>query len=218
LSVPSIPGGNQQVIQPQQHHKSLDAQTARCVGGSSTLWSCATPEAHPNLERSDLFTNLEWVALYNEARALTGTSSTEFDMSIRHQLVKHVLQNAYSGTKRMFTSLPLAVARDKKIPDCITWSSSATVFGHITKTPTQDGSRLFTLMPDHACEVLERDSTNGNITGAAIQDLHHGCYLRIKAKKYVVCAGSIHTPQILYNSGYYETLPAVVSLRCSYVW
>lgn len=169
---------------------------------------------HPTIERPKLFTPEEWETLYHEAEGLIKTTDTVFDDSIRHQLVKHVLAGeSYPRGPRVFNSLPLAV---QKLPDIdyLVWSSSATVFGDITETPDHKGNDLFTLRSQCRCTKLQRSGPNGKIEGALIKDLQKDKEFLVVADKYVLCAGAVLTPGILYNSGYTpesKELPALVS-------
>lgn len=162
-----------------------------------THWTCATPEPHPVLERPTHFSNGEWTRLFNEARDLIGTTSTAFETSTRHQLVKNLLWNTY-GSERVITSTPLAV---KKENGQLVWSSAATVLGDTTS------NKNFTLLPEHICQKLNK--TGSEVTSAEILDLNKKTVKIIKAKQYAICGGAILTPQILWNSGMKKDLPAL---------
>lgn len=174
-------------------------------------WTCCTPEQHPELERSDLFSDEEWKKLYAEAKTLVKTNNTSFDNSIRQQLVLKVLQGAYKGEDRKFQPLPLACERRKTgNTDYVEWSSSATIFGDITSSEND----LFTLLSSHQCEKLVVDEVTGKIKGALVKDLLADEHIFVQAKRYVVCAGATLTPGILFNSGFTAeeySLPALVS-------
>lgn len=77
-----------------------------CVG------TCATPEPHDE-ERPDTFTSDEWNVLYARGKKLLNTNLTAFSDSIRHDVVKKTLTDAYreEGKRREFINLPLAVER-----------------------------------------------------------------------------------------------------------
>ena len=80
--------------------------TRTCVG------TCATPEPHDE-ERPDTFTGDEWKALYARGKKLLNTNLTAFSDSIRHDVVKKTLTDAYrkEHKDRKFINLPLAVER-----------------------------------------------------------------------------------------------------------
>ncbi|KAL9072184.1 MAG: hypothetical protein Q9157_005196 [Trypethelium eluteriae] len=185
------------------------AGASRTVGGMGAHWTCCTPEEHPKIERSNLFSNDEWESLYAEARSLIGTTREAFEKSIRQQLVKRTLQKAWSHTGREFLPMPLAVKRSKINFDYLTWGSPATVFGNITRTVDRPGAPNFTLLPEHRCTRIEFDTYSNEINGVLGRNLRTNKDVLFKAKKYVICAGSVLTPGILYNSGLQPKLPAL---------
>ncbi|KAI5926247.1 hypothetical protein F4810DRAFT_725958 [Camillea tinctor] len=192
------------------------AAASRTVGGMGSHWTCCTPRQHPKLERSNLFNSEEWDRLYTEAEERIKTNSTIFEDSIRHQLVKHVLQDyTYGHGEREFIPMPLAV---QKFPDqtYLEWSCPATVFGHITRTPDRPGSKLFTLRPQARCTRLIRNKMEGPNSGvveaALCKDLKTNKPFIVRAKKYVIAAGAVLTPGIMFNSGWDDNsneLPAL---------
>lgn len=106
--------------------------------------------------------------------------------------------------------MPLACKRRSDNPDWVDWSSSATVFGNITKTPDQPGNENFTLLSETQCLRVLRDPTTGFIEGVQIQDLRTKEIKLVIAKRYVLCAGAVLTPQILSASDFEAHLPALV--------
>jgi pyranose oxidase len=188
-----------------------NAAATRTVGGMAQHWTCCTPEPHVDLERPKTFGDAEWKALFKEARELINTpvdingAGTQFENSIRQQLVKRTLQDAYQAEKRAFKSMPLACQRSIDNPDWVQWSSSSTIFGQITS-----GNKLFRLWPENQCIKVLRDSATGDIKGAIVEDLRLKKKKLIMAKRYVICAGAVLTPQILFNSGFKQHLPALV--------
>ncbi|KAI0521681.1 hypothetical protein F5B22DRAFT_547346 [Xylaria bambusicola] len=165
-----------------------------------SYWSCATPEMHPELERPDTFSNDEWKALYDEARGLFHTSTTEFDDSIRHHLVKNALLREHKG--REFLNLPLACERSKDNPDYIRWTGPARILGDLADPKYNRGN--FELKPHHCCRRLLIDAAVGQVIGAELVNLRTNEVVYAQAKKYVVCAGATLTAGILFNSGIRE--------------
>ena len=164
-------------------------------------WTCCTPEEFPEIERSDLFSDAEWRALYDEARKLFHTNSTAFDDSIRQQLVKKTLREANLG--REFISLPLACQRNQKNKDYVEWTASATILGNLAEPNCR--SDEFELKAQHRCTRLVTNSSAaqpGQIEFAELKNLLTGDIIYVKARKYVICAGAILTPGILFNSGF----------------
>ncbi|KAF3908308.1 hypothetical protein AA313_de0206893 [Arthrobotrys entomopaga] len=173
------------------------AAATRSVGGMGGHWTCATPSPHPTLERPKFFSEAEWNRLIGEAQQLINTTFNEFDDSVRHNLVRKALENAFND-ERVFSSIPLAC---KNVDGKIIWSSAATVLDQTIR------SDLFTLLPQHICKRINK---NGNtIVSAEIYDITTQKTKLVKAKQYTICAGAILTPQILYNSGMKQDLPAL---------
>jgi len=206
---------------PQQNPTvNLDAASAtRCVGGMSNHWTCCTPEPHPKLERPDCFLDEEWARLFDDARTLLHTpidankAGTEFEDSIRQQLVKRTLQDAFPAEQnRDFKAMPLACYRREDNRDWVEWSSSSTVFGDIAGKDGQPPNPLFTLMSETQCVKVLRNPSNGEIEGAIIKDLRDDKSYIVRAKRYVLAAGAVLTPQILANSDFEDHLPALVSI------
>lgn len=180
----------------------------------STHWTCATPEQHKDLERSDIFSDAEWAGLYKEAAGYLKTSRTEFDNSIRQQLVKEKLATAFDKMfpevvpKREILSLPLACKRNELNPDYVTWTATDTILGDTVNDPK------FHLLSNHQCTKVLHDPSSGKIIAATVKNLEEKGRIYVFAKKYVICGGSVLTPQLLFNSGFRPTegsLPALVS-------
>jgi pyranose oxidase len=173
-------------------------------------WTCCTPRQLPGLERSTLSSDNEWDELYHKAETLFHTNRTTFDQSIRHQLVKSVLLDAYKSTGREFSSMPLACDRNKPNREYVEWTCPATILGDLSE-PNND-NELFELRANTQRTKLQLDTATGQVAWAVVSDLLNDKTYAIKAKKYVVCAGAVLTPGILVNSGLDKQLPALVSL------
>ncbi|KAG9765646.1 hypothetical protein KCU73_g333, partial [Aureobasidium melanogenum] len=195
----------------QDRNTNLDAASAtRAVGGMSNHWTCCTPEPLPGVERPDSFSDQEWERLFREARELIKTpidsngEGTQFENSLRQQLVKKTLREAFQKEGRVFKAMPLACQRRQDNPDWVDWSSSATVFDGITS-----GNPNFELWSEHQCSKVLRDPESGEIRGAEVHDLRNNQKKFIEAKFYVICAGAVLTPQLLFNSKFEGHLPAL---------
>lgn len=171
-------------------------------------WTCCTPRQHPDLERSKIFSPDEWENLYAEAEKLFRTNRTMFDDSIRHELVKHVLLDAYEN-KREFTGMPLAGTRNEPNREYIEWTCSATILGDLSE-PKND-SKLFELRANTQCRSIQLDNLTDQVAWVEVEDLLRNKVYAIKANKYVVCAGAILTTGILVRSGFDTRLKALVS-------
>ncbi|KAJ7754829.1 putative pyranose oxidase [Mycena metata] len=211
----------------QGEHNNLGAEAVtRGVGGMSTHWTCATPEFLKGLERPIIFTepsadDAEWKLLYNSARSLIGTSETQFNHSIRHNVVLEALQKAYPD--RGVKALPLACHRLAEGSPYVQWHAASNVYGDMFTNPTKQNKQgvrrgYFKLLTNTRCTRFELDSstTDGHkVALAEVQDLLDARLVSesnnpeidfyIKAKAYVVAAGAVATPQILANSGFGAT-------------
>jgi len=173
-------------------------------------WTCCTPRQLPGVERSALFTDAEWEDLYTKAEKLFSTNRTTYDKSIRHQLVKHVLLDAYKESGREFSGMPLAGQRNRPNQEYIEWTCAATILGDLAEP--NNNSKLFELRANNQCIKLQVDTATGQVAWAVVHDILNEKTYAIKAKKYVLCAGATLTPGILVNSGLDAQLPALVSL------
>lgn len=184
------------------------AAATRVVGGMGSHWTCCTPRQH-KIERSTLFSDTEWSKLYPEVERLFGTNSTSFKDSIRQQLVKHVLQDAYSDSEREIRSMPLACKRSEGNKDYVEWSCTATILGALSE-PGYSGN--LEVRPNTQCVRLQLDDQTGQVAWVVLKDLLSGEDYYLMANKYVICAGAVLTPGILVNSGFnIGSLPALVS-------
>ncbi|KAJ7021158.1 putative pyranose oxidase [Mycena alexandri] len=211
----------------QGEHNNLGAEAVtRGVGGMSTHWTCATPEFLPGLERPVIFTqpstdDAEWTLLYNSAKSLIGTSDTQFNQSIRHNVVLEALQKAYPD--RGVKALPLACHRLAEGSPYVQWHAASNVYGDMFTDPNKQNKQgvkrgYFKLLTNTRCTRFELDSSTTvghKVALVEVQDLldarlvsensHPEIDFYIKAKAYVVAAGAVATPQILANSGFGAT-------------
>ena len=118
------------------------AAVAYGVGGMATHWTCATPRHHPEIERSDLLDDAEWDQLYADAEHLLHTQTGVFEHSVRHQLVRGVLQATYPDLPKPYQvqSLPLAVERRRDNPQFVRWTGTDTVLGPLADGPVEASS------------------------------------------------------------------------------
>ena len=194
-----------------------EAAASRVVGGMSSHWTCCTPVPDelelPKEYRADTFD-----AEIREAKELVKTNDTVFDnmKSIRHELVKKTLNAAFSDKGKSFKSMPLACeeVRGRNGRHLIRWSSSSTIFGDLVQ-PNKPEKEDFELWPEHLCTQLVlkhgNNTIDNNIDHALVKDLLTEKITKINAKSYVVCAGAVLTPQLLFMSKIDNTrLPALV--------
>ncbi|XP_072050719.1 uncharacterized protein [Amphiura filiformis] len=166
-----------------------------------TIWYCCTPRHHPTMEKSDIISEEEWSSLYDEAEQLLLTNRDSFQNSVRNTIVKEKLQAEFSelqGDARP-QNIPFAGYRLKDNRDFMHRTGSDDIFG-----PLLDDSECksrFTLKAQHLVEKLVLTSDGDKIDYAVVRDLQKDQLIRMHANQFVVTAGAILTPQILFNSG-----------------
>ncbi|RGP59363.1 pyranose 2-oxidase [Fusarium longipes] len=171
------------------------AAATRTVGGMGSHWTCCTPRQHPTIERSTLFNNQEWENMYGRMETLFNTNKDSFEDSIRQQLVKDTLSKAFQD--REMQSMPLACQRNVKNKSYVEWSCTATILGDYADPRSTD--RSFEIRPNTQCVKLVVDE-NFKIQHAQVKNLLNNTTYTIEAKKYIVAAGAVLTPGILFNS------------------
>lgn len=188
------------------------AAATHAVGGMATHWTCATPRQHPDIERWNVIKN--WDNLYDQAEEYLNVHPRRhrpthpYEHSIRHQIVVGVLKEAFPEIQPPYhpQALPLACERrseiikdnQKLLSEFVTWSGADTVLKPILDHPEQY-SHLFEIREQHRCTKLIHQ--DGRIQGAMIKNLIESKIIVVQAKKYIICAGTVLTPQILFNSG-----------------
>lgn len=185
------------------------------VGGMATHWTCACPRQHPTLERWPGISN--WDNLYDEAEAWLNVRPRKnilehpFEKSIRHKIVLGVMKDTFS--KFQPQNLPLACERRTDNDEFVTWSGADTVLSPMLDEKSgQISDRFkerFKIYEQHRCQYLLKNEANDSIVAALVDDMIQWKSRLIQADVYVLCAGAILTPQLLFNS---EIVPE--SLGC----
>ncbi|MPZ22494.1 MAG: pyranose oxidase [Dehalococcoidia bacterium] len=179
----------------------VGAAVTYAVGGMATHWTCSTPRHHPTMERSDAYSDVEWDRLYTMAEGLLNTHRHEFDMSIRHNIVRDALAAEFAELQSPYNvqNLPLAVERRKDNPDLVHWTGTDTVLG-----PLADGDQddePFIVQEQHRCTRLVPSADGSTIEYAEIQDLMNWRTINVHANLYIVACNAYLTPQVLHASG-----------------
>ncbi|MFD7080018.1 pyranose oxidase [Streptomyces sp. NPDC059918] len=185
----------------QDPYRNIPAAAAcYAVGGMATHWTCACPRHHPVVERYAGISDADWERYYAQGEKILGVSQQEFDGSMRQRLIIDRLREEFAELPEGYAvqPLPLAVKRRADNPRMVRWAGADTVLGALADG---DGEELFTLLPHHLCTRLVRDSTGSRIAYAEVRDLARTREVRIEAEDYVVAAGAVLTPQLLWASG-----------------
>ena len=102
--------------------------------------------------------------LLDSASDLLGVRSDQFDMSIRHNVVKETLKDDPGFQTRGVTDIPLAVKRRTDNPDYLTWSACDTILGEQVKKVN--------LHTETRVTRLHFNPFTGKIDGAVLRDLN----------------------------------------------
>jgi pyranose oxidase len=184
----------------QSEHRHLEAAAMTYgVGGMATHWTCACPRHHPS-ERTTVISDAEWDALYPEAEAMLEVTQECFAHSIRHQVVRELLEGEYTELADPYRvqALPLAARRREDDPRFVHWTGTDTVLGPLAH---DDHDGRFDLRPEHICRRLALSADGERIEFAEVEDLQTTCTLRVEAENFIVAANAIGTPQLLWESG-----------------
>ncbi|KAG8792277.1 Pyranose 2-oxidase [Ceratobasidium sp. 428] len=191
---------------PQQKpEKNLKSYVTRAVGGMTNHWTCACPRPHPEEHVHAPVSKTELHKLLDRATELIGVRTDQFECSMRHTYLRHLLQTKFG--KDRVKDLPLGVKRINK--DYVTWSAVDTILGgYHTKyedrfklEPQLILIRILTEDPVLTKDASSNDPQSPKIVGALLRRVVSGKWVLIKAKHYVIACGAVGTPQILFNSG-----------------
>lgn len=119
------------------------------------------------------------------------------------------LERLFPGAGREILPLPLACKRNEapENTDFVTWAATDTILGQTVKK--------LHLLSDHHCTKILHDLKDKSVILATVKGLRDKKRTYIIAKKYVVCGGSILTPQLLFNSGFRDTENSLPALVCN---
>ncbi|CAE6413304.1 unnamed protein product [Rhizoctonia solani] len=139
--------------------------------------------------------------LLQQGKELLNVHTDQFDTSVRHQLVKKALTDAYQPKGIAVTNLPLAAERSKVNNTLIEWSGMNTILGEYINAKDTNGRNRFKLLTECLVVKFEADGTAPEtIKSALVRDLRTGQERSIEAKVFVAACGVVCTPQLLWNS------------------
>ena len=96
-------------------------------------------------------------------------------------------------------NLPLACERRTDNPEFVRWSGADTVLGPVLDEPDRFKGKL-TILEQHRCRQFVKNAAGSAVEGAVIDDLMAWKTKLIQAKVYILCAGAVLTPQVLFAS------------------
>ena len=166
------------------------AAACYAVGGMGTVWTCLAPRFHPALERWDLIPDRQWDVLYALAEDALGVRSDLFDDSVRQRVLLEILAQDHPSTHP--APSPVAASRRAGGGDLIRWTGPREILGN----RLQGGG--LEILPQHVVQRLEH--RGGKVLWAQVQGLGPWRERRIRAETFVVAAGAVATPQLLWHS------------------
>ena len=186
----------------QNPAKNLPAAAATyAVGGMFTHWTCNTPRHHPTMEQIPFVSAEEWDRLYSEAERVFNVHTDVFIHSLRHQAVKRALADHYGDRipdDYPVQELPVAGERRKDNDEFVLWTGSDTVLQPLIGDSGIYPSERFRIVGQHRAKRLVH--SGGKVQYAEVDDLIHWRRIKVHADLFIVCCGSILTPQLLWNS------------------
>ena len=143
---------------------------------------CFTAEPHEDERKilNEIIPQTEFKTLIEEAGDLLGVQDDQFDMSIRHGVVKNVLQVSEDPDlrNRGVTNIPLAVKHRSDNPDYLTWSACDTVLGEQVKK--------INLYTETRVTKFHYNQITGKIDAAILRDLNTNDRIFVIAKVWCI--------------------------------
>ena len=127
---------------------------------------------HESIPQTELET------LLDDAGELLGVHLDQFDNSIRHNVVKKVLQDDPAFRMRGVKNIPLAVKRRSDNPDYFTWSGCDTVLGEQVKK--------INLLTETRVTKLHVNRPTRKVDGAILRDLNTNEDVLVVAKVWCI--------------------------------
>ena len=129
--------------------------------------------------------------LFESASVLLGVRSDQFDDSIRHCVVKDILEKNFK--ERGVKGIPLAVKRRSDNPDYLTWSACDTILGEhaekvklYTATANSATRPQFELHTETRVTRLRFNLYTRKIDGAILRDLNTNEDILVIAKVWCI--------------------------------
>ncbi|CAG8626233.1 5757_t:CDS:10, partial [Gigaspora rosea] len=158
------------------------------VGGMGTHWGCVTPRLLGNERFSNLVPDDEMDKLYEEAETYLHTLQDPYNNTMLQTSVLKALKMRYDEEKR-------------DNPDDMPFYFWTGSYDILRKENFEN--KNFVLIEQHLAQILQPKINNTSIIdGLIIKDLFKRSQneILIKAKVFIICAGAVNTPQLLYNS------------------
>lgn len=190
-AAPPMPAGNG--INPQQPGRSnmVGARLTSVHGGMGVLWNCVSPRLHPLIEQWGGIPAESWDRSYEEAERLLGVGFEATAGSARQDYLMGRLAEVTAPRPA-----PLAARLRPGEPRTVRWTGPAEVLADIASESARARIRL---LDNRAVTGLELAS--GRVTGARVVDLDTRSTGVVRADSFLVAAGAVRTPALLWASG-----------------
>jgi len=193
---PQAAGGN--AVNPEQDpRRNLPgAAVTYAVGGMGVLWTCLAPRLHPGIERFPFFSPEEWEDLYARAETDLGVGREAFRGSRRGAALLAQLHAAGQSAELA----PVAARRREDDPRQVHWTGPADLLepGLEEEAKAGGGGRLRILAQHVVTRLAHR---GGRVRAATVRSLDPWAEKEIRAEIFVVAAGALLSPQLLWASG-----------------
>ncbi len=173
------------------------ARTTSLLGGMGTLWNCVTPRLDPHWEQWPEIAETEWPGWYERAERLLAVgvepaASAEYAAS-RQRFVLDTVPGARPAPLAGLGGAPDADASDTGHQPG--WTGPGEVLDGLSLA---ERARLQVLSD---CVVRRLRHRGARVVAAEAVDLTSGASLTIEADCFVVAAGPLRTPALLWASG-----------------
>jgi len=161
------------------------------AGGMGALWNCVVPRFHAQRERWSAVPASEWQSLYVEAEQLLGADPQFGAGSTRQQAMLDALADRFGAA----AAAPAPIAAHSAAPGGPKWTGAAEVLD----PAHQDHNGRLRVLAQHTVRLLHHRS--GRVTGAQAVDATSGQSVELSASAFVVAAGALAGPALLWASG-----------------
>jgi choline dehydrogenase-like flavoprotein len=156
------------------------ARQTHIFGGMGTLWNCVAPRLRPDLEHWPLIAQAEWDRLYPLAEEALHVDRYPPGYSRR--------QDFLLGALAEFSARPAPIAGRLSPDRAPVWTGPAEI---LAESPLE-------LLSQHVVTRLIHHA--GRVTAAEVVALESGRLVTVTADAFVIAAGPLHTPAVLWAS------------------